>query len=265
MRILSYGLCLLLCLVSVHGVPQVAAQDKLAQDKTPQASSSEKASQTGATDSAAPATKSKSAESKAPKSKAPKSKSAAAWMPLLPAEGLEGWEITDFGSEGEVKRDGKMVVLEKGNPLTGINYKRKFPNDGYEIEFSANRLEGNDFMCGLTFPVADEFCSFIGGGWGGGVVGLSSVDGYDAAENATSMYRSFDNNQWYKFRLRVDAKHITGWIDDKEVLQQERDGHQFSTRIEVYASRPLGLCAFSSKVALRDLRWRKLTEAEQQP
>lgn len=245
MRILSYWLCLLLLLAPASGMSQSAAQD------TPQqATSPPKVVDGDAATGGSAAANTKSKED---------------WIPLLPAKGLEGWEITDFGSEGEVKRDGKLVVLEKGNPLTGINFKGKFPKDGFEIEFSANRLEGNDFMCGLTFPVADEFCSFIGGGWGGGVVGLSSVDGYDAAENATSLYRSFDNNQWYKFRLRVDAKHITGWIDDKEVLQQEREGHKFSTRIEVYASRPLGLCAFSSKVALRDLRWRKLTAAEQQP
>lgn len=187
------------------------------------------------------------------------------WKALLPAEGLEGWEASDFGSQGEVRRDGKLLVLEKGRPLTGINYKLAFPKENYEIEFSAQRMEGNDFLCGLTFPVADEYCSFIGGGWGGGVVGLSSVDGYDAAENATSLYYTFENKRWYKFRLRVDSENITGWIDDKEVLQQERAGHKFSTRIEVYVSRPLGLCAFSSKVALRDLRYRKLTEAEQTP
>lgn len=192
-------------------------------------------------------------------------KPASKWKALLAAEGLEGWEVSDFGSEGEVHRDGKLLVLEKGKPLTGINYKLAFPKENYELEFSAQRIEGNDFLCGLTFPVADEFCSFIGGGWGGGVVGLSSVDGYDAAENATSLYHSFENERWYKFRLRVDAKNITGWIDDKEVIQQEREGHKFSTRIEVYVSRPLGLCAFSSKVALRGLRYRELTAAEQTP
>lgn len=187
------------------------------------------------------------------------------WKALFPDEGIEGWEVSDFGSQGEVRRDGELLVLEKGHPLTGINYKLAFPKENYELEFSAQRIEGNDFLCGLTFPVADEFCSFIGGGWGGGVVGLSSVDGYDAAENATSLYYTFENKRWYKFRLRVDSKNITGWIDDKEVIQQEREGHKFSTRIEVYVSRPLGLCAFSSKVALRDLRYRKLTAAEQTP
>ncbi len=189
--------------------------------------------------------------------------SAGKWKVLLPAEGLEGWEVSDFGSQGEVRRDGELLIFEKGTPLTGINYKLAFPKENYELEFSAQRIEGNDFLCGLTFPVADEFCSFIGGGWGGGVVGLSSVDGYDAAENATSLYYTFENKTWYKFRLRVDPKNITAWINDKEVVQQERAGHKFSTRIEVYVSRPLGLCAFSSKVALRGLRYRQLTAAEQ--
>lgn len=250
MRILSCWICLLLLLIPSVGASQAVAQDKQGQQKTQQQAGSDKPADDAAADSGAPAAKTKSDKS---------------WTPLLPAEGLEGWEITDFGSEGEVNRDGELVVLEKGNPLTGINFKKKFPKEGYEIEFSANRMEGNDFLCGLTFPVGEEFCSFIGGGWGGGVVGLSSVDGYDAAENATSFYRSFDNNQWYTFRLRVDAEHITGWIDDKQAVKVEREGHKFSTRIEVYASRPLGFCAFSSKVALRDIRWRKLTAAEQQP
>ena len=187
------------------------------------------------------------------------------WKALLPDEGIEGWEVSDFGSQGEVRRDGELLVLESGHPLTGINYKLAFPKENYELEFSAQRIDGNDFLCGLTFPVADEFCSFIGGGWGGGVVGLSSVDGYDAAENATSLYYTFENKRWYKFRLRVDPKNITGWINDKEVLQQERAGHKFSTRIEVYVSRPVGLCVFSSKVELRDVRYRELTAAEQAP
>ncbi len=184
------------------------------------------------------------------------------WTPLLPKDGLEGWAVTDFSSPGEVRRDGELLVLEKGDPLTGINYKLEFPNNNYEIEMEAQRMEGSDFLCGLTFPIADQYCSFIGGGWGGGMVGLSSVDGYDAAENATSHYHNFENGKWYKFRLRVDPEMVTGWIDDKEVFQQERAGHKFSTRIEVYDSRPLGLCVFKSKVAIRNLHWRKLEQAK---
>lgn len=203
-------------------------------------------------------------ESNPPASQAesPKGKKTASkddWRPLLSEKGLEGWQVTDFGGRGEVHRDGELLVLEKGDPLCGITTTRKdFPTDGYEIELEAMRIEGNDFLCGLTYPVGKEFCSLICGGWGGGLVGLSSVDGYDAAENSTSTHYEFKNGEWYKFRLRVDSENITAWINDKEMIKQERDGHEFSTRIEVYVSQPLGFCVFQSKVAVRNFRWRPL-------
>ncbi len=185
------------------------------------------------------------------------------WKSMLPKTGLEGWAITDFGGKGKVKNENGELIIETGEPLAGINYtKADFPKDNYEIELEAQRIEGNDFLCGLTFPVAEEFCSLIAGGWGGGVVGLSSVDGYDASENATSNYQTFENGKWYKFRLRVDPEWITAWINDKEVIKQERAGHEFSTRIEVYVSRPLGFCAFDSKVGVRNFRWRPIKADE---
>jgi len=81
-----------------------------------------------------------------------------------------------------------MVLLGKGH-LTGITWTGEFPKSGYEIRFEAARLEGNDFFAGITFPVKDSFCSWINGGWGGTVVGLSSLDGDDASENDTSTSR----------------------------------------------------------------------------
>lgn len=181
------------------------------------------------------------------------------WIPLLPEKGLAGWEITDFGEKGKVTHEGNQLIIEMGDPLNGINYtKNDFPTDKYEIYVEANRLEGSDFLCGLTFPVQDKYCSFIAGGWGGGLVGLSSVDGFDASENSTTSYLELENNRWYKFRIRVDPEYIRAWIDGDEYLRQEREGHEFSTRIEVYSSRPIGYCAFQSKVAIREFKWRPI-------
>jgi hypothetical protein len=188
------------------------------------------------------------------------------WRPLLPEKGLEGWEITDFGTTGKVYREGEQLIIESGEPLNGITYKKKdFPTDRFEISLEAQRIEGNDFLCGLTFPVGDEFCSFIAGGWGGGLVGLSSVDGFDASENSTSTYFDFENGKWYTFRVRVDPEMIRAWIDDKEFFRLEREGHEFSTRLEVYASQPLGFCAFQSKVAVKDFKWRPIEEGSDSP
>ncbi len=181
------------------------------------------------------------------------------WIALLPEKGLEGWTITDFYGHGEVKREGELLVLEPGKPLTGITTKKKdFPTTNFEIEFEAQRTKGNDFLCGLTFPVGKGFASFIGGGWGGGLVGLSSVDGSDASENSYSSHVDFKNDQWYKFRILVDDEFVRGFVDKKEAFAVEREGHEFSTRIEVYASQPLGLCVFASRVEVKNFRWRPI-------
>ena len=208
--------------------------------------------ETTTSETAAAATDSSKVESASPAGKG--------WKPLLPKKGIKGWEITDFGVPGKVSRKEASLILEMGDPLNGINYTGKdFPTSDFEIYLEAKRLEGNDFLCGLTFPVGDEFCSFIAGGWGGYLVGLSSVDGFDASENATTTNHDFENGRWYRFKLRVDDEYVRAWIDDTEFFRQERKGHDFSTRIEVYASQPLGLCAYQSKVEIRKFQWRRLT------
>ena len=180
------------------------------------------------------------------------------WKTLLEEKSLDGWEATNFGGEGKVSIADRQLTLETGDPLTGINYKRVFPTSNYEIELEAQRADGSDFLCGLTFPVGDKHCSFIAGGWGGGVLGISSVDGFDASENSTTQFMDFKNKQWYRFKVRVDDKMILAYIDDKKVVELEREGHEFSVRGEVLASRPLGYCAFQSKVLVRNFKWRPI-------
>lgn len=217
-----------------------------------------------------PATTTKTAESTdtsatktVPDAEAAKAKSSAeqGWISLLPKKGLEGWEISDFGSEAKVTREGDNILIAAGDPLNGITSKKKdFPKDNFEIRVQAKRTEGNDFLCGLTFPVGDEFCSLIAGGWGGGLVGLSSLNGMDASENSTTTYHEFENDRWYEFKLRVDPEYVRAWIDDKEFFRTEREYHQFSTRIEVFASQPLGYCTFQSTVAIRKFEYRTVGE-----
>jgi hypothetical protein len=187
------------------------------------------------------------------------------WVSLLPQEGLEGWQLSDFYGNGQVTRLGDVTVFEVGKPLTGITYagKEKFPTSNFEIELEARRVKGNDFLCGLTFPVGKGFCTLVAGGWGGSLVGLSSIDGSDASENATTTTHDFKNDQWYRFRVAVDDEFIRCWIDDSQCITQEREGHEFTTRIEVYASQPLGFCVFQSVVEMKNFRWRPLKGSEE--
>ncbi len=98
---------------------------------------------------------------------------------------------------------------------------------------------------------------------GGGLVGISSIDGYDASENETSKYEEFKNGQWYKFRVKVDDKTLQVWINDKEMVSVPRENNRFSTRIEVRASIPLGYCVFQCNTLVRNWKYRSLDSVKE--
>ena len=85
------------------------------------------------------------------------------------------------------------IVLGEGGDLTGVNFAGELPRMNYELSLEAKRVQGSDFFCGLTFPVGQECCTMIVGGWGGGLVGISSINGNDASENETTQIRKFED------------------------------------------------------------------------
>lgn len=177
---------------------------------------------------------------------------------LFDGRTLDGWKPTNFGGEGEVRVEDGRIVLEMGGDLTGITSTREVPRSDYEITLEAMRVEGGDFFCGLTFPVRDKPCSLIVGGWGGTVVGLSSINGADASDNETTSLMSFKKGQWYRIRLRVTGQRIGAWIDDEQVVDLPLEDRELSIRGEVEASRPLGICSWRTTAALRNIQLRRL-------
>src|SRR5262249_45451585 len=149
-----------------------------------------------------------------------------------------------------------------GSEMTGVTWTGDYPKMNYELALEATRMDGTDFFCGLTFPVNDDPCSLIVGGWGGGVVGLSSLNGQDAANNDTTQYMEFKKDQWYKIRLRVTPNKIEAWIDDKQVVNADTKGQKISIRAEVEDSRPLGIASWSTTAGLRDIKIRRLAAAK---
>jgi hypothetical protein len=158
-----------------------------------------------------------------------------------------------------VKVDDGRLVLGTGL-MTGVTWTNAadLPRINYEIALDAMRVDGSDFFCALTFPVKEDPCSFIVGGWGGGVVGLSSLDGQDASNNDTTRYMNFDNGKWYALRLRVTETNIQCWIDADKVVDAETKDRRISIRSEVEDSRPLGIASWSTTAALRNIRLRRL-------
>src|SRR5262245_20399792 len=154
------------------------------------------------------------------------------WKPLFDGKNLGNFKKTEFGGEGEVKIEKGQLILEMGAPLTGVTWDKEkakeLPTDNFEISLEAMKVKGDDFFCGLTFPVHDSHCSFIVGGWAGGVCGISSINGFDASENETTTFRTFKHNQWYKIRVRVAGKKLEAWIDDDQLVDVDLTGKKIN-------------------------------------
>ena len=65
---------------------------------------------------------------------------------------------------------------------------------------------------------------------GGALVGISSIDGFDASENESSTAHFFKPNQWYQCRLRVTDTHFKFWVDGEKLIDCDIDGREISMR-----------------------------------
>jgi len=180
------------------------------------------------------------------------------WKPLFDGTSLQGWTETPFRNRGAVGVKDGVLTLGQGR-MTGVTWAGEFPKSGYEIRFEAVRVEGNDFFAGITFPVGESYCTWVNGGWGGSVVGLSNLDGDDASENDTSTVRDFVKGRWYAFRLEVTEKRIRGWIDEALVIDTDIVGRRVGLReAEMELNIPLGFSSYATVGGLRRVEYRRL-------
>jgi hypothetical protein len=197
------------------------------------------------------------------KEKKPAAKPKSKRIVLFDGKTLKGWKKTNFGGEGEVKVEKGTIFMEFGSSLTGITSTRKdLPTTNYELSYEAMRLDGFDFFAAVTFPVGKSHVTFVNGGWGGSVTGISSLDGFDASENETGTFFDYKNNKWYKFRIRITDEKMQCYVDDKKVIDVEYKDRTIGTRIEADLSKPLGFATWETKGAVRKIEIRMLTPAE---
>ena len=191
------------------------------------------------------------------------------WQPLFDGdETMAGWMVPVYGGDGEVEVREGNIVIGRGEMMTGIRYEKEFPTINYEIQYEARRTQGYDFFAACTFPVKESYCTFINGGWGGGTVGLSSINGYDESENTTSSYFSFKGNAWYRFRIRVTEEMIQvgitaqdkdgNWETEKSVVELVLEDRKLSTRYEMGKYKPLGFCTWHTEGQIRNIKYKKI-------
>jgi hypothetical protein len=187
------------------------------------------------------------------------------WKSLFDGKKLGRWQVVeefDFINHGKVEVHDGRLVLGMGRPGTAVRFEGKVPKLNYEISLEAMRAQGDDFFCCVTFPVGNAALSLVVGGWGGSVVGLSLIDDEPAVENETCLYKKFNQNQWYKIRIRVTRSKVVAWIDNKKVVDFQTTHRKLTIYFEPQSALPLGIATWRTTGALRNIRLRRLDAEE---
>jgi len=188
----------------------------------------------------------------------------AEWQSMFDGKTLGQWKETAFTGHAAVRVEKGVLLLVAGNPMTGVTWSGAFPKSNYEIRFEASRIAGGDFFSSLTFPVGSSFATCVLGGWGGDIVGISSIDGWDASDNETRSYFTFETARWYTFRLLVTDDRIQAWIDDQRVVNAEIAGRAISLRHgEIKLSAPLGFASYNTTGGIRKIEYRPIPAKQQ--
>lgn len=186
---------------------------------------------------------------------------------LTSPDRAQEWEATEIHDEGEVEVQPTLLRLGVGQPMTGIRFigdwnALKLPLNDYRFSYEARRVEGTDFFATATFPVGALDCcvSLVVGGWGGSLVGISSIDYLDASQNSTRGEKVFENNRWYAIRIEVRSDRIRVWIDDRPMIDVSIAGRQLGMRGgEIDKCVPLGFATWRTGGEIRNVRMERLT------
>jgi len=192
-----------------------------------------------------------------------------AWQPLFDGKTMTNWESLDYPGGEESYVTNSVLVIPNGLELSGVVYngKKPIPTLNYEVRFETKRVNGSDFFGGLTFPVGTNHCTLVVGGWGGGLIGISSIDNLDASENETTEYEAFKNDVWHKIHLKVggekEVERFTLWLDGKEKFEVDVKGRQLAMRAgDIEMSMPFGLSTFMSTAYIRNIEIRDFSKPD---
>ena len=183
---------------------------------------------------------------------------------LFDGKSLNGWRVLEDGccwDHGEVSARDGTLILAQGAESTSIVWTGGFPQVDYEVNLEAKRIEGTNSFCHVAFPVGrGRHCFLIvGTGPDGNRACLDRVDGHDSesAGNPTSTELAFDQDRWYRIRLRVTGADVDAWIDDMKAIHVRQTDHVLALPAPWSSLRPFGLGTWQTAAAMRNITVRR--------
>jgi hypothetical protein len=150
------------------------------------------------------------------------------------------------------------ITLAIGLPMSGCKFPAwadlGLPGTDYAIHYEAMRVEGDDIFGMCTFPVAshEAHATFVIGGWGGTLTGISSIDFKDASENSTRAEQRFENGVWHRVKIEIRAEDLRAWVNDRPVVNVSIKGKKVGLRPGyIDHCLPFGFATWNTKAKIR--------------
>lgn len=191
------------------------------------------------------------------------------WRSIFDGERLGRWipitriDATDLADPvpGEVEIDGRQLVLNPGDPLTGVSWFGPMPTDEFEVTVETKIDDAE--MLSVAFPVGTERAA-IQLDAGNRKAGLYHVDGTDPRDNPMAAIFDGAVAGWHQLRIRVTAQHVQAWLNGQPIANQDRLESTFGAPDGYHPMHPLSMVASNGSASLRNIRIRTL-EPENEP
>ena len=183
------------------------------------------------------------------------------WKDLFDGKTLDGWRLArgrDVTPRGEVRVSSGVLSISCSDGLAGVESVHRLPTVDYEVALDAMVLKGTPRLCRIVFPIGSTKCVLAVGSGSGTAAGLHQVDGKDFMPGRRV---DFMMKRWYSLRLRVTVDRIQTWIDGREVLSFSTERRRFTVHPTFVGIGPFGLVANGNHLALRNIRFRRLSKS----
>jgi hypothetical protein len=184
---------------------------------------------------------------------------------LLGSALLSQWQQSGIPDEGSMQVTANALTLPAGLPMTGCKFAAwqalGMPGTDYAIEYEAMRVDGDDIFGMCTFPVSSHsgHATFVIGGWGGTLTGISSIDFKDASENSTRAEQKFANGVWHHVRIEVRPEDIRAWVNGRPVVNVSIKGRQVGLRPGyIDHCLPFGFATWNTEGRIRGVKVHRL-------
>ena len=170
--------------------------------------------------------------------------------------------ILPAGKPGAVRVGSGAIVLEPGDPWTGVACTGVDFPDSYRIEFEyrADTIRKDRALGTVVFPLRRCRVVLKLGAHGGCEAGLTGINRLGIDLNGTKRMKVLAPGQWHKVRIQVEPLRIQAWVPPRKIVYHRRLDQDYTVWPSYTGVKPFGIVTNGNRGYVRNVRLRPFRE-----